>query len=189
MAVFASMVTHNRAGLGIWIGDPSVLHCVLGFVRPTAVWTGGNKQKSFMSLTHHWSLDHTHNKMSAACQEKSLTNPFFKKCWIQNLLSFHVGARTFSLPWQYVVSFLNYNFLLNIKYGIRCAIYSRLPAVFVDPLTIAVTKSHRCDYILSNNVYTGPSAVLWGCIVSHGQFSELTKLTLQNQAIQSCHGY
>lgn len=47
MAVFASVVTHDAAGVDV----SGVLHCVLCFVRPTAVWTGGHKQyKSLMSV-------------------------------------------------------------------------------------------------------------------------------------------
>lgn len=47
MAVFASVVTHDATGVDV----SGVLHCVLRFVRPIAVWTGGNKQyKSHMSV-------------------------------------------------------------------------------------------------------------------------------------------
>lgn len=37
VAVFASMVTHDAAGMGSCTGYPSVLHSALCFLRPAAV--------------------------------------------------------------------------------------------------------------------------------------------------------
>lgn len=52
VAVFASVVPHDPAGMGSCTGYPSVLQSVLCFLRPTAVWRRGNKYKYFMSMTH-----------------------------------------------------------------------------------------------------------------------------------------
>lgn len=81
MSVLASIVTHDPAGVSIWIGYPSVLHCVLCFVRPTAAWTGGNKYKSFNER------DSPLNSTSAEKNECNMSRKephktFAQKCWI-----------------------------------------------------------------------------------------------------------